>query len=513
MIIPAYVEKNARLYPDKTAIIFEDTRYSFGELKERVYRLANALVELGVKKGDRVAILQENCIEYLECYLAIGKIGAVAAPLNYRLRGSELAYLLNYTEAGTLIIGGDFVDVITPFRAELKSIENYICFDATSESMINYNELLSRSSTEAPSTEVDFEDLFCLFFTGGTTGTPKGAMLTHRNLHSACVTWIISTGVSFREVGLLVTPLCHVSSAWPLFFDFMLGNTQVILKRFDVDTMLSTIEKERVTHSSWVPYHVDPVLNHPRLKEYDLSSFTLVFEGAAPLTESQVSGLIEQLQCRLHYAGGQTETGLSTSIRMEEHLSGPPGRLISSGREVFGIEIRVVDEQDSDVPVGGVGELCARGEAVMKGYWKMPEETAVALRGGWHHTGDLVRIDEEGYVYYVDRKKDMIKTGGENVYSREVEDTICEHPAVNEVAVIGVPDEKWGEMVKALIVLKAGQAATEDEIISHCKQRLSGFKCPKSVEFYDSLPKTGVGKMAKHIMREKYWQGYERKIH
>lgn len=502
--IPDYVDKNAKLHPKKTAIIFEDRRCTFQELQQRVCRLANALLAMGVKKGDKVAIIHDNCFEYPEMYFAIGKIGAVATPLNYRLIGSEIAYLINHSESNTVILSQDFVEAIAPFRHEFESVKNYICLGAKPEGMSNYDELLSSAPATTPDVEVGPDDLYCVLYTGGTTGRPKGVMLTHKNLHAAATTWTIELGLYRQDINMMAGPLFHVGASWYLFASLMLGNTQVILKRVDAEAILRTIEQEKVTYTCWLPVMVNLILNYPDLKKYDLGTLKVVAVGGGPLAEPQLRRLIELIGCRIHHAGGQTETGIICSIRLEEHLDGPRERLGSAGTELMGMQLRVVDDQDNDVPPGGVGELCARGEAVMQGYWKMPEETAESMRGGWQHTGDLVRIDEEGYIYYVDRKKDMIKTGGENVYSKEVEDVIYAHPAVAEVAVIGVPDEKWLEAVKALVILKRGQTATAEEIIAHCKKSIAGFKCPKSVEFCDSFPRTGLGKTDKKSLREKY---------
>jgi acyl-CoA synthetase (AMP-forming)/AMP-acid ligase II len=512
MIIPDYVEKNAKLYPNKTAVVFEDRRCSFEELKGRVYRLANALLELGIRKGDRVAILQDNCFEYSEIFLAVGKIGGVVTPLNYRLIGSELVFLINHAEANTLIVGKNFVDRIAPVISELGTVKRYICLGDKPEGMMDYDQLISSAPDKPPEVEVGMEDLFCLAYTGGTTGRPKGAMLTHRNLHCACNSAIVEEEIP-RGVGMLVTPLFHVGSIWPLFYNFMLANTVVILRAVDARLMLEMAAREKVNFAMWIAPIINFVLNYPDLEKYDLSSLDLIICGGAPLSPSQLKRLVELLGCRVHYGGGQTEVGVVVSAKVEEQLKNEPETIGAGGRETYDFELRVVDEQGNDVPPGGVGELCVRSEAVMKGYWNLTEEIADGIRDGWKHTGDLVRIDEKGYVYYVDRKKDMIKTGGENVYSKEVEDAIVEHPAVAEVAVIGIPDEKWGEMVTALVVLREGQAATEEEIVSHCKKRLAGFKCPKSVEFYESFPKTGIGKVAKNVLREKYWKGFEKRVH
>lgn len=515
MNIVDFLEKNARIYPKRTAIIYQpnNRRATYLEIKERVYRLANGLIRLGVRKGDRIAIIQDNCFEWLEMYVAIGKTGAVATPLNYRLIGQELADLINHSDSNTLILGKDFVEVIRPFKDKMPSLKNYIILGDKVHGMVNYNELLESSSCNEPEVRVDRDDLFCLLYTGGTTGRPKGAMLTHHNLFSVCTTWIIEWGLSHDDVGMIITPLFHTGSNWPLFAGFMMGNTQVLLKGVDFKTMFKTIEKEHVTYSLWLSAIVGLIINDPQIKEANLISLKLVMTGGGPLGEPQLRKLIELLGCRVHHAGGQTETGPISQIRLEDHLDAPSERLGSAGQEAFNIKMKVVDENDNEVPPGGVGELCAKGEAVMQGYWKLPEETEKSMRGGWQHTGDLVRIDQEGFIYYVDRLKDMIKSGGENVYSKEVEDVIYALPQIAEVAVIGVPDEKWGEGVKALVILKAGQKITEKDIIVHCKERLSGFKCPKSVEFYDQFPKTGLGKTAKNILREKYWGGFERRIH
>jgi len=513
MIIPDYVEKNAKLFPNKTALVFGDRRINFTELKERVYRLSNGLLELGVKKGDRVAIIQDNCFEYPEMYYGISKIGAIITPLNYRFIGRELAFLLNDSEANTLIIGKDFVETMRPFQPELTFIKNYICIGDKPEGMINYDELLDRSSTQKPEVKVDPEDVSALLYTGGTTGRPKGVVLTHRNWTTTAITQIVELGLSYGDTDLIVTPLFHVGSSWPLFYNFTLGNTQVVLKRVDAEDILRTVEKERVTIALWIVPVIRLLINNPDLvKKYDVSSLRLIVTGGAPISVPELKRFIELFNVEVSQGSGQTETGKTSENRVNRFLDDPE-KAGSVGREAFNVEMRVVDDKDNDVPLGSVGEMIIRSEGVMKEYWKMPEETAEALRGGWHHTGDLVKIDKDRFVTYVDRKKDMIITGGENVYSKEVEDVIYEHKAVAEAAVIGVPDEKWGELIKALVVLKKGERATEQEIIAHCKERLTGFKCPKSVEFYDSFPKTGLGKIAKNVLREKYWKGYERRVH
>lgn len=500
MLIPSYVEKNARLFPNKIAVIFQEKKCTYKELQSRIYKLANALLGLGVAKGDRVAVILENCFEYLEICLAIEKIGGVITPINFRLIESEIISLVDHAEANTLFIGGNFVEKLRPFVNDFATVKNYISVGRKTEVMMSYEELLSSFPENKPSIEIIPEDLFCLCYTGGTTGTPKGVMITHRNMLSACTNWIIIEGVP-RGVAMVLTPIFHIASFWTLLFNFMLGNTVVIVQRVDPKVLLETVEKEKVNYTLWHSSVIANILNYPNLRANNLDSLKLVNCGGGPLSKEQFKTLIEVLRCTIHYSGGMTETGTTTCVNVQQQLKDDPETLGSAGRETFNLEVRIVDEQDKDVPPSTVGELCVRGESVYKGYWKRPEETEESFRGGWFHTGDLLKMDSKGYLYYVDRKKDIIITGGEQVYSQEVEKVIYDHPSVFEAAVISVPDEKWGEAVKAVVVLKENQLVAEEEIIRHCKKYLAGYKCPKTVEFWDELPKTPLGKIGKQLIR------------
>jgi long-chain acyl-CoA synthetase len=516
MIIPNYVEKNAKLYPDKTAIkVIGDKSCTFSELKERVYRLANGLLGLGIKKGDRVAVLAENCFEYPEMYFGIAKAGGIITPLNYRFAPPEVSLLTNESGAKAFILQSNYGALVKSLQPELKTVQQYICIGETPDGMLNYDNLLATSLVNNPGIDVEMEDLFCLMHTGGTTGTPKLTMLTHRNLVSCALVWIVETGITYGDVLVVISPLFHPGANWPLFFSFMLGNTFLILKRFDIDEMLKVIEQEKVTVTMLMSQLVPSVIHHPGMaeKRYDVSSLRFVIAGAAVLPEPYLRKLLELLPgVRVTNNGGQTECGIFTGIHLEKHLDRSREKLTSAGKPSILMEIKIVDENDNELPPGLTGELCVRGEGVMKGYWNKPEETAWSLRGGWQHTGDICRIDEEGYLYYIDRKKDMIKSGGENVYSKEVEDVLFRHPAVIEAAVIGVPDEKWGEAVKALVVLKKEDKVNPEELITHCRKYIAGFKCPKSLEFLDHLPRTALGKIDKKRLREPYWQGLGRKL-
>lgn len=516
MIIPDYLEKNAYHYPNKTAIKVPGERScTFSELKDRSYRLANSLTAEGLKKGDRVAILAENCFEYPEMYFGIGKVGCVATPLSFRFTPPEVAHIVNESGAGMLIVQDKYVELIKPIRSELKSIEKYVCIGDTAEGMRNYEDMLASSPASDPGVEIAMEDIFCLMHTGGTTGVPKLTMLTHRNLLSCAVVWIVECGFTYGDVFIVISPLFHTGGAWPLFFNFILGNTFVVQKKYNVDEMLKTIEQDKVTASMWMSQLIPGIITHPDVvaKTYDLSSLRIILAGAAVLPEPHLRRLLELFPgIRVCNAGGQTECGIFTGMRLEEHIDSSPEKLASAGRASIHMRIKIVDEQDDEVPAGEAGELCVSGEGVMKGYWNKPEESAVSLRGGWQHTGDICKMDKDGYMYYVDRKKDMIKTGGENVYSKEVEDVLYLHPSVAGAAVIGIPDEKWGEAVAALIIAKEGKEITKEDLVAHCRMYIAGYKCPKLIEFQTEFPQTSLGKIDKKALREAYWKGLDRKL-
>jgi acyl-CoA synthetase (AMP-forming)/AMP-acid ligase II len=314
---------------------------------------------------------------------------------------------------------------------------------------------------------------------------------------------------------MIISPLFHTGASWPLFWTFILGNTFVILRRFDIAALARAVEENKVTASLWMSQLVPLITGHPDVadKKYDMSSLRLILVGAAVLPEPHLRRLLEMFPgIRVAGAGGQTECGLFTGIRYDELLDSAPEKLASAGRPGYNMQVKIVDADDNELPPGAAGELCVRGEGVMKGYWNKPEESAWSLRGGWQHTGDICKLDDEGYLYYVDRLKDMIKTGGENVYSKEVEDVLYTHPAVAEAAVVGVPDEKWGEGVKALVVMKEGKTVDAEELINHCRKDIAGFKCPKSIEFRKDLPKTPLGKVNKKALRDPYWEGLDRKL-
>jgi long-chain acyl-CoA synthetase len=509
------IEDNARRYPDKTAFIFEDRRHTFKEVNDRINSLVNALADLGIGRGDRVGILARNCSQYFEV-LGLSKAGRICVPLNYRLVGRELSYLINNSQISALILEREFFDVIASIRHELDGVRSLICLDAEAEDMLSYEELISAFPADEPPDEVEPDDPCVLFYTSGTTGRPKGAVHTHRSMIAEAA--IAHRGLSSDDIVLCVMPFFHVGgTAAHLVPAFFFAATIVIHDRFEERAVLETIEREKVTYAFLVPAMIIRLLESPDLSRWDLSSLHSLGYTGAPMPVEALRKGIASLGNVFFQELGQTETMNMTVLRKEDHkLEGSARelkRLESVGKPFREGELRIVDEQGRDVPVGEVGEIIARSDRIMQGYWRSPEETAKTIRDGWLHTGDVGKMDEDGYVYLVDRKKDMIISGGENIYSREVEEVLYMHPAVLEAAVVGVPDDMWGESVKAVLVLKQGANVCEEDIIAFCKEHMASYKKPRSVEFWGELPKTGSGKIKKVDIREPYWEGHEKRVH
>ena len=519
MLLTDLCTRNAKRFPEKTAVVFKDVRYSFREFEERTNRLANALIDIGVQKGDRVAVLLNNRHQYVELYFAVPKCGGILTPLNYRLAGKELSWIINHAEANTLIFEEEYLGAIDTIESEIETVRNVICIGTGKAGMLGYEQIIGSSSAEKPELEIRDDDVMSIFYTSGTTGKPKGAMLTHRNMLSNCQAIGMENRIRFGDVFFIVSPMYHTITPACMYAHMYRGNTNVVIDRFDPKLLLETIERERVTHLFLVPSMIIFTLEYPDIGKYDLSSLRFMLYGGSPMPVDRILQTIDVFGCNLAQGFGMTEIGpcyvsvLSPEDHKQLALHNDEDRLASVGRNQTNTEMKIVDDEDNELPVGTVGEICVRGQNVMKGYWKMAGETANALKGGWFHTGDLGRLDEDGYLYVVDRKKDMIISGGENIYSAEVENVLSSHAAVLEVAVIGVPDRQWGEAVKAIVALREGMTATEEELIEYCKQNLASYKKPKSVDFVRALPRNVMGKVLKTELREKYWKGYEKKVH
>jgi acyl-CoA synthetase (AMP-forming)/AMP-acid ligase II len=520
MDLQQILERAVRFYPDRSAVVCGGTRLTYRTFAERVQRLSNALHALGVRKGDRLAILMYNCHRYFEIYYATVEIGALAVPLNVRLSASEIAYILSDSGSTVVLAGPEFVSRLDDVQAGLPALQQRIFLGdaAPPAGWYSYESLLAAAAPVAPSIPVAPDDLAALFYTSGTTGYPKGVMLSHANL-LANAYHILASGIwQDGDVYLHACPMFHIADGPTTHAVTWLGGTHVIIPGFRADLALDAIERERVTATLLIPTMVNFLINHPDVAKRDLRSLRIVTYGGAPMPEELVRRATQTLSCSFCQAYGLTESAplLTLFPDQQRALDGPPEKarqLLSCGREVMGVRLRVVNTRGREVQSGEVGEIVAKGPNIMVGYWNNPQATAEAVRDGWLYTGDLATVDEEGYVYIVDRKKDMIITGGENVFSTEVENALYTHPAILEAAVVGVPDATWGEAIKAVVVLRPNMEATAEEIIAHCRSCMAHFKVPQSVEFYEgTLPKSGSGKILKRELREKYWAGHERRV-
>jgi len=518
MNIGQFLSQAAERRPDQPAFVYGEQETSYALANARANSLALGLQRLGLSPGDRVGVLMWNCPQLIESFFAIWKAGCCAVPLNARFLANEAHYHLDDSSASTIIFGKEFREMMTELKDDLRSVEHFICLDDPLEGQVCFETLISDNLDEREVlVQVSDEEIAWLFYTSGTTGKPKGAMLTHGNLNFMAVSWIADLmHLEPEDVGLHAAPLTHGAGFHAIALTLK-SSKQVLLfsDRFDPEKFCETVEKMGVTNTWLVPTQIKMLLNYNDLDKWDLSSLKWVTYGGAPMYVEDLKEAIQRIGSVFVQLYGQGETPMTgTYLRPQEHVVEGVGveRLASCGHVRSGIELRILDDQDQALPAGEVGEICIRGPSVMKGYWERPEATTETLRGGWLHTGDLASIDENGYVYIMDRTRDMIISGGSNVFPREIEEVLLKHPAVSEVCVIGVPDALWGEAVKAVVVLSKTAKATEREIIEFAGTALAGYKKPKSVDFADSLPKSAYGKTLKRSLRDKYWAGKTRNV-
>jgi acyl-CoA synthetase (AMP-forming)/AMP-acid ligase II len=491
---------------------------SYREALDAVNRLANAFVAAGLGVGDRIAVLSKNSIEYVLIYFAASKAGVVVVPLNYRLAVPEWTYILNDARPRILIAAGHYLTTIDAFRNELETVEHFVASDADGlAGWENLHEWLSSEPDTPPERLVTEESDAYQMYTSGTTGHPKGAMLTHRAVTANVVQIGHALQLEPAERSLVVAPLFHAGAVPSTFSCVSRGGCLYIEEDFDPSEVVRALSEERISYAVLVPSMIQACLvgvEDAAERSYD--SLRLIYYGASAIAEQTLRSAVEVFKCGFVQSYGMTEaTQTLTFLSPADHLRGldeQPELLLSAGRPARGTEVRIVDEDDTQLPNGVPGEIVARGPQLMRGYWNRPEESARVLRGGWLHTGDIGYIDDEGYLFVQDRLKDMIVSGGENVYPRVVEDVLFEHPAIADAAVIGVPDERWGETVKAVVVLRAGATTKEEEIIGFCRGKLGSFELPRSVDFVDALPRNPSGKVLKRELREPYWIGRSRRV-
>ncbi|MFZ5572735.1 MAG: long-chain-fatty-acid--CoA ligase [Thermodesulfobacteriota bacterium] len=507
--------KSALLFPDREAVVFETTRLTYRQFNQRVNRLANALAKLGFRNEDRLTILAENTHKYLEVYFAAAKLGLSVTPLNFRLSDAELIHIARDSEAVCFFVGEGYENRVASFSGELQRIHAWISLENDSGDFMDYETLLRCAPDSELEIQVDEDRMAVLMYTGGTTGQPKGVMLSHRNILTGVINANLISGITRDDATCFVLPLFHVSF-WPAFCLLLAGGKVAINRKPDLNEILRIIQDERCTHMNAVPTVYGWLLQFGNLAAYDLSSLKTLSYAGSPFPPEILKQCMETFGPIFAQGYGATETagGAISFLREEDHaLAGSRTRLLlSAGKASLCSEIRIVDEAGRGLPANETGEIAVKGKHVMMGYWKNPRQTESALRDGWYHTGDMGYRDENGYLFLLDRKADMIVTGGENVYPKEVEDVLYEHPAVLECAVVSAPDEKWGERVQAVVVLKPSQTATAADIISHCKMKLGGYKCPKAVEFWGDVPKTPIGKILRKDVKKKFWAGTVRPI-
>lgn len=500
--------------PSGTAFVWGEETFSYGESAGRIDALAAALRSLGLRRGDRVAVFMLNCPQLLEIYFAVWQAGGCVVPLNARFLSEEVVYHVNDCQARVLFFGEEFREAVAEVRDKSDSVEEYVCLANPAEGQRDYEAMIyEHANALRQMAEVSGDDPAWLFYTSGTTGRPKGAVLTHDNLSFVAVGWCADLmHLEPEDVGLHAAPLTHGAGLYALALTAKAAS-QVILAvaGFSTEAFCNEVERHRVTNTWLVPTQIKRLISSPDLEQYDLSSLRYVVYGGSPMYVRDIKKALRKIGQVFVQLYGQGETPMTaTYLRREDHLAEGPEelvrRLASCGYTRTGMEVKIFDDEDRELPRGEMGEICVRGPSVFKEYWERPEETADTLRGGWLHTGDLGNMDEHGYIYLLDRKKDMIISGGTNVYPREVEEVMLLHPAVQEVSVFGVPDEYWGETTKAVVVLEPGAKADAEELTDFCAQRMAGYKKPKSVDFVDKLPKSAYGKVLKRELRAQYLQ-------
>ncbi len=514
------IYRNALLYPDELAFKCRDESVTFLDFNKRANRLIHALQGFGISKGSVLGVLSWNCLEYTEVYGAAMKGGFIASPFNARLQQEELDYLINYSETQVLFISLEFVEMIGSMRSRIPKVKKILVFGDGMQLAESYRDLTLSCSEREPDINPAEEDPVFMFYTSGTTGTPRGALYTQARAMDDTRRFPAALCLEQGDKQIQIMPLFHIGGTKNLWGYFFVGASNVIMpeKSFGPRATLTAIQDEKATDIHIVPTHLASFLALPDVDHFDLSSLKRMFYAASPMPLELLRKGMEKWGPIFMQFYGATEDGPNVTMlskRQHEVVFEAPDRqgiLRSAGFPHIGVHVRIVDENEEDVEPGVVGEIVVKSKAVMKEWWAKPADTARTIVNGWVHTGDMGQYDEDGYIYIVDRKKDMIVSGGENIFPREVEEVLYAHPAVLEAAVFGIPDPYWVEQVHAVVVLKQGVRVDEGTLIEHCKSRLARFKAPKSIEFAMEIPKNPAGKILKRELRAGYWEGHDRNI-
>ena len=508
------IELHAAKRPGDIAVIYGEQRLNWSALNERANRVAHGFMNMGLKKGDKVTVLSFNCPEMLEITAGLNKAGLVVVPMNFRNVGKEIIYQVDNSDSRAVVFGEEFIDRIMPIRDSLAGVppDNYVVIGGqTPDGTENYENLLAGADSGNPGVDVGEDDPSLIIYTSGTTGHPKGAVRSHRSVVLMGLYACTEYGFTEDEVNLSAAPLYHSAPAFFANTHLYIGAKTCIVKVFDPVTILEAIERERATNFFMAPTMYDLILSLPdeEKKKYDVSSVRCAISAAAPLHTATKEAILDFFSnAELHEFYGATETGVVTNLRPRDQRR----KVRCVGQAFFGADIMLLDEDGNEVKQGEVGEIYAATPCLMDEYYKNPEATEKGMRGHYFSVGDMARCDEEGYYYIVDRRQDMIISGGSNIYPAEIEETLHSHPKIMEAAVIGVPNERWGESVKALVVLKPGETATEEEIIEYCRANAADYKKPRSVDFLDELPRNPSGKILKRVLREPYWKDQKENV-
>ncbi len=521
LLITDFLTRAAKLYPEKTAVVDGARRYTYREYQERAHRLAHALLQLGITQGDRVCILSPNSHFFMESFYGVAQTGAILVPLNFRLTPADHQYILNHAGVKAVLVDHEYTHVVDEIRPHLPAVEHWIVAQdegAAPDGWQSWEALIADApTTPPPPVEIDENDVVSINYTSGTTARPKGVMLTHRNCYINAYNFIAHLRITHDDVELWTLPMFHCNGWGGPYAVTAMGGTHVVLRAVDGAEIFTLIEREGVTFACMAPAVLNTILTYPDKAKHTIATRPRFTVAGAPPPAAFIRRLEEELGWEFIQIYGLTETAPILTVSTPDFYTKPDDytRRAQAGVEGIGVEIQVMDDRMQLVPKDGetVGEICARSNVIFKGYWAQEEETAAAMAGGYFHTGDLAVWDEYGNITIVDRAKDVIISGGENISSPEIEDALYKHPAVLECAVIGVPHEKWGETPKALIVLRDGQTTSEQEILDFCREHLAHFKCPSSADFVDALPRTATGKLQKFRLREEYWQGHDRRVH
>jgi len=520
LLVDDFLRRAANVYADKTAVVDGDRRYSYRELKARVDQLSHALRDLDLEPGDRVCILSPNSHFFLESFYATAQSGLILVPLNYRLAAADHEYILNHAGVRAVLVDWEYTGVIDEIRPKLRDVEHWIVAKddgPTPDGWTDWNELIAGyPATPPPEHPRNENDVVSINYTSGTTARPKGVMLTHRNCYLNALHMTIHLRLGHEDVELWTLPMFHCNGWGGVYALTGVAGTHVILRSIDAERIHELIAREKVTFACMAPAVLRTILDYPDAAKHDITTTPRFTVAGAPPPAAFVERLERDRGWSFIEIYGLTETTPILTVCTPDHNTEREDwtRRASAGVPVIGVQMAVLDEHDRPVPKDGAtqGEVCARSNVVFKGYYAQPDQTDAAIRDGWFHTGDLGVWDEHETIFIVDRKKDVIISGGENISSPEIEDALYQSPDVLECAVIGVPHEKWGETPKALVVLREGSPHDEASLIAFCREHLAHFKCPTSVEFVPELPRTATGKLQKFKLRERFWQGVTKRV-